>query len=192
MCKILFSPVEEIRVFKKHKRIGKSFLYLLYALIIGLVSAMIFSLKLGVQFSNAVLYSLVGVVVLFVLVLFNAFLFKTVFWVLKGKCNFFASLTAICFSCFVWSVGLFVALLLNFIPKAGFVLSALVLSVTLILAVSVKIKSVMELFEVDLVTSVFACGLVLSAVFIMVYVVLVLVMVNSGLGLMGPAMMGAY
>ena len=195
MYKILVSPLDEIKRFKKEKSLGKSFLYLLFALVIGLVAGLVFSVKLPFGFSKELVVLLACLVCVFLLALFKAVLYKTVFWVLKGKHNFFASLAPVSFCGFVWSVGVLLAVLLSFIPKLGLLLAGLVLCLTLVFAVSVKVKAVMELFEVDLLTSLFACWLVFTVFFVMAYLVIAVSMYlfNAGLlsGMM-PGMMGAY
>lgn len=191
MCKVLFSPLDEIKGFKKGKGLGKSFIYLLYTVVIAAFGGIILSVRVGFPFSKGLLYTVCGLLAVVVLVFVKALLYKVVVYILRGKSSFFAALTPITLSSFVLAVGLFVGLLLTFIPKLGIVLGLAVVVFSVIFAVSVKVRAMMELLDIDLITSLFVCWLVLASMFMVCYAFFALLMIYAQAGLLlSSGMMG--
>jgi len=101
-------------------------------------------------------------------------LYKIAIGILKGKATYFAGLSAIVFGSFIISVGILVALVLNYIPRFGLVFAILAFSITFVTAISVEVKAMTELFGIDLITALFVVWLSVTSLFVLFYAIAVL------------------
>jgi hypothetical protein len=98
---------------------------------------------------------------------FFAFLLQLVMRTLGGKGNYLHGLTAITYTMFPLSLGIFILAILSLIPILGIFLGFIAMSMLAVMSMAILYRSVKELFSVDMITaligiSVLMLGLVIA------------------------------
>lgn len=177
MFTIIIDSHKAINAAKIKKSVKKSMSILLYASLIIGVSSLIFAKSTA--FTMPILKLALGIVSgTFILTLFMAYLVGISLNILTKKGGFYESLTALSYSLFILSGGVFIVSLLNLLSGINTVLtiiiliiSGLVLLVSLIKAKAIKLRTAMDLFGTDLITIIMGFVIVYIALFFILYII---------------------
>ncbi|MDO8428087.1 MAG: YIP1 family protein [Candidatus Diapherotrites archaeon] len=163
MLNVLTNPIEALMEAKKEASLGKAFVELIIAAVLFAVAAylglgQLFSglanvPGIGSLVSGGALFLAAGV--FFAVIVFGViagFIATQIFKILGGTGGFSAGLTPLAYSWFLTSVGVVLAILLNFIPIIGALLATLVLLYFFAVGTAVSFRGFKELFDIDYVT----------------------------------------
>lgn len=182
--KLLTSPVEAVKEAKKEKNTGKTVGMLVISAILFVASFAIFQLRtISLQTSTTFF---VGIFIgILVLGLFYGFVTKLVMGILGGKGRYFEGLTSITYSIFPVSVGTIISAILLYIltyisAGASFevigissmitmFISTLVFMVFLSIGMATFYKSLVELFEVEMVVALVGAGILTGTLILSMY-----------------------
>lgn len=84
---------------------------------------------------------------------FCAFLLQLVMRTLGGKGNYLHGLTAMTYTMFPLSLGIFILAVLSLIPILGIFLGFIAMSILAVISMAILYRSVKELFSVDMITA---------------------------------------
>ncbi len=168
MWDIITKPLEKLGEAKKEKNIKKTLLVQLVGVIMFALSLIFFALGLFF-FKREIIPGIFVVAILsgilvYVLLLLFALVLKHIMGIFAGKKDYFAALTPMAYSLFIFSTGLLIASILALIPTfVGPLLALFVMLYTLAVSQPVWVKGTMELFDVDAITVVIAYVILIIA-----------------------------
>lgn len=164
-------PAAAIARAKRDKKINKTVSLLIFEwILIGLAIIVVYSF-LGLQSIGTRIAMNVFFVGMFG-VLFFALLVKIVMKTLGGKGRYIDSLTAVVYGNFAIAAGIFISSFLLSMQSAGFVLSFLVLAVSVALGISTFYRAVKELFNTDMITTWVGIGLTIAGFIVAAYILM--------------------
>lgn len=151
---LIKNPSAAILKAKKAKNYSTTFMVLVVEwLLIGIAFAIIPAVMGGIF---AVIGAGLGIVMFLagiISMLFWGLLTQLVMKTLGGKGTFFHGLTAITYTVFPFSLGIFILSILSLVPILGIILGFIVMSMFSVISAAMLYKSIKELFSVDMITA---------------------------------------
>ncbi len=207
MYHIFFQPFEAVDIIKKGSK--KAFVLML------LVASSLASLAITLFFTSSSLvwmkeitkslpwsswnfaqYFVVLLVTIYLANIVRAMLIHLVMKIFTEKGEFADAFKVSTVNCFLMSVYLLLAVIASAIPVVGLGLSAMVLTVGMLITISVSLKALSVLYKTDIITSCIAIVAIMIALMCAVHLSLFATMSANGLGkdvngysLRGPRMM---
>jgi hypothetical protein len=164
---LLFNPIEAVKRTKVKRNIEKiSSLLVVEWFIISIANIIMFG-NLGklTMISTGITVFLAGIP----LTLFISLILFLIMRTLTGKGSYYKALTGITFGLFAISMGILISSPFVYVPKFGFLIMLLLLSITGSLSLAVFYRSIKELFDSDIVTTWIGMGLVGAGLMLAVY-----------------------
>lgn len=195
MFDIIYSPLEAINSAKKKKSIGKTLLILFITSLLASLNVFITTKKFSVTNFFIAIGIIIGVI--FVTLFMALLLLLTLNILSQKRGTYFDALTTLTYGFFIWACGYLIYSFINLIPSSGLfstliknTLSSSILLITFILAVTVKLRTAMELFQAPLFTVIISLFIIYTAIFLTIYLIIIKIIftnifVGKGLGTLG-------
>lgn len=175
--KLLLCTAEAFREAKKERAIGKSIIVLIIAAVIAAIAAALLIQQLErlpipgefpAELRPAETWTWLFLVFLAVAVFgfFGGLLVKTAMTGLGYKTGYFEGLTVLAYPLLPFSVGLLIAVALNFIPIVGVVIAFFLLALFVVIACTAFFRGVKELFGSDYLAAIITVMVVWAAIYV--------------------------
>ena len=188
MFQVILNPFKTIEHEKKNRSIGKSFAKIAIGSLFLGIAALIVTMTMLNDINVALMVGLSFLFLGFIGNLVNAWIYNIAINTLTGKGTYIDTLASLANSLLIMGTGLMFAMLLWLIPQAGVFLTMMLLIITMVLAYSVLIKSLMTFTGADLLSVVIGLVIVIFASLMAAYLIAAVTTLQTTI--LNPGMVG--